>query len=188
MKRYLAIIGLSLLALSANASTVLYNVVNGVAGNQFTQSGGGFADDAPLFDVSGMFVYDTDADALVGNVAFNYFFEGFGGTDSDYSANWVVNFQGGGDLVAFDVSCVNNAPNDGCADLTASNPFWNDAMSVLSGDLAAGSDTTIKWLVGGAPFNSSLIALDLRVVPIPAAAWLFGTALGLLGWVRSRTT
>ncbi len=25
---------------------------------------------------------------------------------------------------------------------------------------------------------------DVGVVPIPAAAWLFGSALGLLGWIR----
>jgi phospholipase/lecithinase/hemolysin len=26
------------------------------------------------------------------------------------------------------------------------------------------------------------------LIPIPAAAWLFGSALGLLGWVRFRVT
>jgi hypothetical protein len=33
-------------------------------------------------------------------------------------------------------------------------------------------------------FKDSGIAIT--TVPIPAAAWLFGSALGLLGWVRSR--
>lgn len=28
---------------------------------------------------------------------------------------------------------------------------------------------------------------DVGVIPIPAAAWLFGSALGLLGWMRRRT-
>jgi len=29
---------------------------------------------------------------------------------------------------------------------------------------------------------------DVELVPIPAAVWLFGSALGLLGWVRRRAT
>ncbi|HJP03837.1 MAG TPA: VPLPA-CTERM sorting domain-containing protein, partial [Gammaproteobacteria bacterium] len=33
---------------------------------------------------------------------------------------------------------------------------------------------------------SSSIALQATVVPIPAAVWLFGSGLGLLGWIRRR--
>lgn len=38
---------------------------------------------------------------------------------------------------------------------------------------------------GGFPLDS--VAMQVQVVPVPAAAWLFGSALGLLAWVRRRT-
>jgi hypothetical protein len=42
-------------------------------------------------------------------------------------------------------------------------------------------------LVGiGTP--SSWAVFTPAVVPVPAAVWLFGSALGLLGWIRKRTT
>ena len=31
-----------------------------------------------------------------------------------------------------------------------------------------------------------LINVNEAVVPVPAAAWLFGSALGLLGWIRRK--
>ena len=30
------------------------------------------------------------------------------------------------------------------------------------------------------------LVLSIAVVPVPPAAWLFGSALGLLAWVRRR--
>ncbi len=36
------------------------------------------------------------------------------------------------------------------------------------------------------PYSLSLSGVEFSVVPVPAAAWLFGSALGLLGWLRRR--
>ena len=38
-----------------------------------------------------------------------------------------------------------------------------------------------------APFNASGYQYTFTAVPVPAAVWLFGSALGLLGWVRRRS-
>jgi len=32
------------------------------------------------------------------------------------------------------------------------------------------------------------VRMDVQVVPVPAAIWLFGSALGLLGWMRRKAT
>lgn len=37
-----------------------------------------------------------------------------------------------------------------------------------------------------APITSDLATGSISIVPVPAAVWLFGSALGLLGWVRRR--
>lgn len=58
---------------------------------------------------------------------------------------------------------------------------WLDLVAVR---FAAGSNGG----PGGTPEVLFLTAdnLTVRVVPIPAAVWLFGSALGLLGWLRRR--
>lgn len=40
---------------------------------------------------------------------------------------------------------------------------------------------------GGSATDTPIMWADFTVVPVPAAVWLFGSALGLLGWVRKRT-
>lgn len=37
-------------------------------------------------------------------------------------------------------------------------------------------------------FNPDFFDTTVQIVPVPAAVWLFASALGLLGWVRRRTT
>jgi hypothetical protein len=40
----------------------------------------------------------------------------------------------------------------------------------------------------GQTSNNSMVFATLNSVPVPAAVWLMGSALGLLGWIRRRTT
>ena len=41
--------------------------------------------------------------------------------------------------------------------------------------------------VSSGPFPLDSVAMQVQVVPVPAAAWLFGSALGLAGFLRRRT-
>lgn len=40
---------------------------------------------------------------------------------------------------------------------------------------------------GGGSLTADTVSTTVNVVPVPAAAWLFGSALGLLGWMKRRT-
>ena len=40
--------------------------------------------------------------------------------------------------------------------------------------------------ITGADAGMALVVADASVIPVPAAVWLFASALGLLGWVRTR--
>jgi hypothetical protein len=42
------------------------------------------------------------------------------------------------------------------------------------------------WLPGWIELHGSVDYLSIQVVPIPATTWLFGSALGLMGWMRRR--
>jgi hypothetical protein len=62
----------------------------------------------------------------------------------------------------------------------------------LGADASGGVSLLFKADCGAAA-NCALTALidnvsiETQVVPVPAAVWLFGSALGLLGWIRRRS-
>jgi len=42
------------------------------------------------------------------------------------------------------------------------------------------------YVTSGVPINMTIDNFSASIVPIPAAVWLFGSGLGLLGWIRRR--
>jgi len=65
--------------------------------------------------------------------------------------------------------------------------------TTLGADVSGGVSLLFKADCGAAA-NCALTALidnvsiDTQVIPVPAAVWLFGSALGLLGWMRRRVS
>jgi hypothetical protein len=69
-----------------------------------------------------------------------------------------------------------NLTGVGTASITGdgSYVYGTDELAVTGGAVIAGSAQGGGFTISG------------TLVPIPAAVWLFGSALGLLGWVRRR--
>ena len=102
----------------------------------------------------------------------------FGGTDQSGTgfpyAGTITGYLSGGGVVT---QSIFNAA--GTSQLLSFDQTWTDLTSV---------DIVIEGTIGGrAPFDTFAIDnVSLQAVPLPAAVWLFGSALAGLGWLRRK--
>lgn len=100
----------------------------------------------------------------------------FSPTGSNFASIVVTGFLDGGGVVqsSFDVDSwqVSNANFSGWDNLTHVDIEFADYDGCHSCGLQY--------------FVHSVDNIDVSVIPVPAAAWLFGSGLGLLGWIRRR--
>ncbi|MEC9375792.1 MAG: VPLPA-CTERM sorting domain-containing protein, partial [Pseudomonadota bacterium] len=83
-------------------------------------------------------------------------------------------------------------------DVDYSGLTLGDSFNILEAEVIAGSFATItneqinanwKWALDykvDLSGTTDVLTATVTAVPIPAAVWLFGSALGLLGWMRRR--
>lgn len=79
-------------------------------------------------------------------------------------------------------------PGGFISSLSSSNGL--DAIAfdfTLLGGQVPGIGGTVRFLVFSDTASTAYM-IEGTIVPVPAAVWLFGSALGLLGWVRRRAT
>lgn len=72
--------------------------------------------------------------------------------------------------------------------LTEDTSGWDGNFTSISMSFVAdGSQSTIEFAGTNSGWNGFYIDnVDVSVVPIPAAMWLFGSALGLMGVMRRK--
>ncbi|MCC5793360.1 MAG: VPLPA-CTERM sorting domain-containing protein [Chromatiales bacterium] len=192
MQKIMAAAAAALFMSSANAAVIVYDVTRVTLGNQFTQGGGGFIPDVEAAEWSGRMFLDTEALVLSGTVSHR--------SDASfaqyiYTANWVIDFKvatGFGperQLVVTGLECTFLGGNNACLDF--SEGVQAGPAALFSGnplDPTIGNTIVVKWNTLGPPFQSAFINTQLTVVPVPAAVWLFASALGLMAFLRRRVS
>ena len=68
-------------------------------------------------------------------------------------------------------------------------PFEFEAIGIGTTALPLSENPLNVWAAAGSPVNPAMIAgsVSVTAVPVPAAAWMFVSALGLLGWIRQQS-
>jgi len=150
-----------------------------IVGNAYDESAGfiNFTDRAAVWDANGLHFLSGDTN------------DGFGG-NGDYGRAWAINDSG----VIVGNSFDNTVAEDSIAMVSFDgvNMFNLNNLVIDGGDWSVLSDAysinELGQIVGYGIHDGveKAFLLTPTAVPVPAAALLFGSALGLLGWMRRK--
>lgn len=190
MKKILAVAALSFAAMGAQAQT--YNLTSVVTTVPFGSAPADSFNAGATAVVSGnaVSVFDMGYGSLNQNATYNY-----------SGGNWTTEIGDNVDVTKLSESCT-QGPGDNCTN--AYNGVLGDWISGLDMTGAASAFDFVNVGINGdqltivrstrfvgdptsAFFNfAKTDTFTFTVVPVPAAAWLFVSALGLMGWIRRR--
>jgi hypothetical protein len=163
-----------IVTMAAGTTSILYDLNPLPNNNLFTHNhsnwstGGGAYTASAYSCVEGQFGPNVGA-ALCGNYNYgaNYIHE----SSTNYNSIPGTRVIGGDDVAV--------GPQQQGSDYGASTASYNGTTLLM---------TNAAWTGGSGSSSTAGVQLSFQVVPVPAAVWLFGSALGLLGWVRKRAT
>ena len=173
MKKLFATAGLLLLATTANAATLVYSSPGVVTGIAALDVGGAFydvdfgVDQIPQFQTFGgdEVFWTTVGDAQVAAAAVATALSGESSVNNDHSASFTINYEG--------------------SSFGARNVLYEFAVTTWEETFSDVNNLTMLNFYNGTTAHT---AWSVAAVPVPAAVWLFGSALAGLGWLRRKPT
>ena len=137
----------------------------------------------------------ADISGLVTSYSFNDGRQTLDDSNSDISS-FTIEILGDGSVGEWRIDVRSPFSSPAFVGATFQRILTSDTSSLVTQDIGSIQECTA---VSGSPASCSSTSLSdvgqvsltpgtWSVVPIPAAVWLFGSALGLMGWIRHRQT
>ena len=174
MKKIILMLVLSMLSLGVNAAQVTWTL-SGYVFNDGGTANGTFVVDSITGVVSEVNIYTTVGTAFVGDV-----YDSIGGAGEPVSPPYF------GIALEFYTDNFPGQTNESAFVLFLDNGFENATSGVFSLSSLEATCPSESPCSGSSSYLRDSVTGSISAVPIPAAVWLFGSGLGLLGWMRKR--